>query len=435
MLSAILLIFVLLLLNGVFAMSELAMMTSRRSRLQHRASQGSKGAATALVLGADPSRFLSTVQVGITLIGILSGAFAEKALASPIQQWVAQFPQLREHSDDIALLIVVIIVTYASLVFGELVPKRVALAHPEFIAAAISRPLSLLAFVAAWPVKLLSLSTDAILTVLRIRPRRQDDVSEEDVKSIVSRAASIGVFTRQEHALISRTMRLRDLAVRDIMTPRAETRWLRDMTTKKEVAATLASGSQSYYPVCKGGLDRVLGFVTSKDIIVAGALDHEELSLASSVSATLVAHESMPALRMLEEFKRAGVRAALVVDEYGSTLGMLSMDDLVNALVGDVSRFSGAMAPMPIKRKDGAWVVDGRLALFELQTLIGLDLGSVSEVPQVSTIGGLVLSLLKHIPHAGESVEIAGWRIEVTKMDGLRIAELLASRIADSQRP
>lgn len=222
MLIPVLILAFLLVLNGVFAMSELAVMTSRQSRLQQAARAGSKGAAMALTLAREPTRFLSTVQVGITLIGVLAGAFGEQALSGEVEPIIARVPALAPYADTIALVVVVLLITYFSLVVGELVPKRIAIAHPEAVAGTIARPLNALSRMAAWPVKVLTVSTEAVLKVLRVKPRANDDVSEDDVRSLVARAASTGIFTPQEHRLFQRIMRVGDLTVHDLMVSRQE---------------------------------------------------------------------------------------------------------------------------------------------------------------------------------------------------------------------
>jgi putative hemolysin len=430
MLVPIAILALLLLLNGVFAMSELAMMTSRRARLQQSASRGSKGAAAALALSAEPTRFLSTVQVAITLIGILAGAFGEKAISSQIQEQVARVPALEPYSDTIALILVVLVITYFSLVLGELVPKRLALAYPEAIASTIARPLRILSIAAAWPVKVLTVSTESVLSLLRIKPRIGDDVSEEDVRSLVARAASTGVFTKQEHALLNRVFRVGDMKVRDLMVPRSEIIWINETASGDELRVLIGTSPHSHFPVCRDSLDSLVGVVHIKDVIAYGLLSGREFKVAAVVHQPLFVPETMPALKLLDQFKSTRTHIAFVVDEYGGTLGLLTLNDLVGALVGDIGRRGDEPAAQAVRRSDGSWLLDGWLPVREAMTTLGIHPDDGGELSDVSTIAGLVLSKLGHIPRRGESTDWHGWRLEVVDMDGTRIDQVLASRAA-----
>lgn len=427
MLIAIAILALLLLLNGIFAMSELAMMTARQSRLQQAAAAGSKGAAAALALAREPTRFLSTVQVGITLIGILAGAFGEKAISTRVEGWVSRVPALEPYSDTIALVIVVLSITYFSLVLGELVPKRLALAFPELIATTIARPLTLISVVGAWPVWVLTVSTEAVLTLLRIKPRKGDDVSQEDVQSLVARAASTGVFTPQEHALFQRTMRVGDLTVHDLMVPRSEIVWIEEATRPDALRVLIGTSPYSHFPVCQGSLDKLVGVVHIKDLIAYGLLAGAEFNVTTVAHRPLFVPESMPALKLLDQFTSSKVHIAFVVDEHGGTLGLLTLNDVVGALVGDMSRRGEQPAPHATRREDGSWLLDGRLRVDEAASTLGLPAAFADNRPDVSTVAGLVLAQLGHIPVEGEHIEWHGWRIEVVDMDGTRIDQLLAS--------
>jgi len=428
MLIAIAILAFLLFLNGIFAMSELAMMTARQSRLQQAAAAGSKGAAAALALARDPTRFLSTVQVGITLIGILAGAYGEKAISTTIEAQIARVPALEPYSDTIALVVVVLVITYASLVIGELVPKRVALAFPELIASTISRPLALMSVVGAWPVKVLTASTEAVLKVLQIKPREGDDVSQEDVRSLVARAASTGVFTGQEHALFNRLLRVGDFTVRDLMVPRTEIVWIEETTAPDALRVLIGTSPYSHFPVCQRSLDRLVGVVHIKDLIAYGLLAGADFKVTAVTHTPLFVPESLPALKLLDQFKSTRVHIAFVVDEYGATLGLLTLNDVVGALVGDVSRRGEEPAPHATRRSDGSWLMDGRLPLGEVLSTLGLPDDAAADVLDVSTVAGLVLTLLGHIPRKGEHVRWQGWRLEVVDMDGTRIDQILAEQ-------
>ncbi len=428
MFLAILILLSLILLNGVFAMSELAMMTARRSRLQAAAARGSKGAATAMALASQPTRFLSTVQVGITLIGILSGALAEKTIASRMRDLVARVEGLEPYADEISLVIVVLGITYFSLVLGELVPKRIAMAFPEHAASVIARPINLLSTVSAWPVKLLSASTETVLAALRIRPRQTDDVSEEDVRSLVARAASTGVFTPQEHALFKRTMQVGDLTVHDLMVPRTEIAWIDERISADALRVLLGTSGFSHFPVCKGSLDKLVGVVHVKDLIAYGLLAGGEFDVSVLTRKPLFVPESMPALRMMDEFKRTKIHIAFVVDEHGGTLGLLTLNDVMSALIGDIGRRGEEPKPHAVQRENGSWLMDGRLPLHEALGILSIHIEN-DDAPDVSTVAGLVLAQLGRIPKRGERADWMGWQFEVVDMDGARIDQVLVTPI------
>ncbi len=418
---------VLIILNGVFAMAELAMMTSRHSRLQRQAKSGSRSAAAALALAREPTRFLSTVQVGITLIGIMAGAFGGSRLTSQLETLLDGVPILDQYSDVIALGFVVLCITYCSLVFGELVPKRIALAYPERIASLIARPLNALSVVAAVPVRVLTLSTEGVLRLLRVPARAGDDVSEDDVKALISRAVSTGIFTPQELALFQRTMRVADLTVRDLMVSRNDIAWVEESESLEAVRVLVGTSPHSHFPVCKGDIDHLVGVVHVKDLISYGLLSGSEFKITAVARDPLFVPETMPALRMLDQFQESRVHIAFVVDEYGSTMGLLTLNDVTRALVGDISRTGDASAPAIVRRADGSLLVDGRLSLHEFVVRNAVPPEAEEGLPDVSTIGGLVVALLGHIPTESERVDWHGWTLEVVDMDGTRVDKVLAT--------
>lgn len=429
MLVPILILTLLLILNGIFAMSELAMMTSRQSRLQQSAKAGSKGAAAAIALAREPTRFLSTVQVGITLIGILAGAFGENALSGRLEPLVSRVPLFAPYADTISLGIVVLLITYFSLVVGELVPKRIALAYPELVASTISRPLGVLSVIAGWPVKVLTVSTELLLKALRIRPKEGDDVSEDDVKAVIARAAGTGIFTPQELRLFQRTMRAGDLVVRDLMVSRADIVWIEEKTALEDVRVLIGTSPHSHFPVCRGDLDSLVGVVHVKDLIAHGLIAGRDFTITSVAHKPHFVPESMPALRLLDQFQSSRNHIAFVVDEYGATQGMLTLNDVTRAIVGDISRKGDAAGAKMTRRDDGTWLVDARLPLHEL--FVGLEISPEVErdLPDVSTVAGLVTTVLGHIPREGESMTWQGYTFEVIDMDGVRVDKLLVARV------
>lgn len=433
MLAPILILAVLLVLNGIFAMSELAMMTSRQSRLQQSAKAGSRGAAAAMALAREPTRFLSTVQVGITLIGILAGAFGENALSGKLEPVVRRVPLLEPYADTIALGLVVLLITYFSLVVGELVPKRIALAYPELVASTISRPLSVLSVITAWPVRVLTISTELLLRVIRIKSSEVDDVSEDDVKALIARAAGTGIFAPQELKLFQRAMRAGDLVVRDLMVSRADIVWIDESEPIDAVRVLIGTSPHSHFPVCRGNIDALIGVVHIKDLIAYGLIAGRDFRVTAVAQKPHFVPESMPALRLLDQFQTSKNHVAFVVDEFGATQGMLTLNDVTRAIVGDISR-KGDAAPARITRRDErTWLVDGRLPLHELVTGLELSIDVERELPDVSTIAGLVTTVLGHIPVEGETFAWHGYKFEVIDMDGLRIDKLIVTREADTR--
>ncbi|MFN0131073.1 MAG: hemolysin family protein [Phycisphaerales bacterium] len=424
---ALLLIAVLVLLNGVLAMSELAMMTSRRARLEASAAAGSRSAAVALTLAREPTKFLSTVQVGITLIGILAGAVGEDQISGRLGDLFASwFPTIAPYTDLVALAVVVLLLTYVSLVFGELVPKRLALANPEAVATAIAQPLAALSVVTAIPVRILTGSTEAVLRLLRVKPRDGNDISEEDVRALVASAASTGIFTPQQHGLFQRLFSLGELTVHDLMVPRPRIAWIDETDTVDRVRILLGTNPHSHFPVCRGGLDQLVGVVHIKELVAHGLLNRDDFRASDVAQKPLFVPETLPALALLEQFKSMRTHVAIVVDEFGGTQGLITLNDLLTALLGDLSRQGELSAPRALKRADGSWLIDARIPAHELVLLLALP--PEAELPDISTAAGLVTSVLGHIPHEGECAEWQGHILEVIDMDGTRVDKLLVRR-------
>lgn len=428
MLVPLLILLVLFALNGVFAMAELAMMTSRRARLQQAAAKGSKGAATALVLSREPTRFLSTVQVGITLIGILAGAFGEKALSGDVQEYVSRVSALKPFSDEIALILVVAFITYFSLVIGELVPKRLALAYPEAIAATIARPLDLLSRIVSMPVKLLTFSTEAVLKVMRVKQRQGDDISEDDIKALVARAATTGIFDALEHKLFQRVFQIGDLTVSSLMVPRSDIIWIAEDEPTDAVRVLVGTSPHSHFPVCRNSPDQIVGVVHVKDLIAYGLLAGSSFKVTAVAQPPVFVPETMSALKLLDQFQRTKTHVAFVVDEYGGTQGLITLNDVVRAVIGDISRRGDDAPPGAHRRSDGSWLLDGSLPLHEMVVTLKVSSDAEAALPDVNTVAGLVLAELSHIPTPGEKIAWHGLTLEVVDMDGTRIDKVLATR-------
>ena len=421
-------LFVLLLLaaNGVFAMSELAVVSSRKSRLARMGAGGDSGARAALELAESPDRFLSTIQIGITLIGILAGAFGGATIAEQIGERVAAVPALAPYAEAVGLLVVVVAITYLSLVVGELVPKRLALNDPERIAAAVARPMGLLARLASPVVGVLSFSTSAVLRLLRTKAPTDPPVTEDEIKVLIEQGTRAGVFEEAEREMVKGVFRLADRRVSALMTPRLDIVWLDADAPRGEVLRKAAGSRYSRFPVCRGGLDGVLGVAKAKDLLALGLGGAADLK--SVMKRPIFVPEMRSALQALEIFKSSGAHLALVIDEHGSIEGLVTMSDVLEAIVGDIEPAGAPADAYAVRRDDGSWLLDGALPLDELKELLSTGALPGEERGGFQTLAGFVLYMLGRVPRAADSFEWAGLRFEVVDMDGNRIDKVLVSR-------
>ncbi|HEU4559452.1 MAG TPA: hemolysin family protein [Longimicrobium sp.] len=418
------LILVLIVLNGVFAMSEIAVVSSRRTRLQERADAGDAGARRALALSEEPTRFLSTVQIGITLIGTLAGAFGGATLAEELTPSIARMPALAPYAETVALGVVVLLITYLSLVIGELVPKRIGLNAPERIAAAVAGPMNVVSFIAAPAVKMLTASTELLLKLLRVRKGDEPPVSEAEIAVMMEQATQAGVFEEEEQDLVERVFWLGDQRVDAIMTPRHRIVWLELQEPDEVNWRRMVEHRYTRYLVCDGGLDATRGMVDVKDLWAA-RVENPEMALADHVRAPLFIPASTRALHLLERFRESGVHMAVVVDEYGGIEGLVTLHDLLEEIAGDLST-TAATSPPVVRRDDGSLLVDGSYPIDEFREVVGLP-ERRGEPREYRTVGGLVFAALGHVPAPGEHVDHDGWRIEVMDMDGNRVDKVLAT--------
>jgi putative hemolysin len=427
MATDILLLLLLILLNGVFAMSEIAIVSSRKARLQQLLGEGSSGAGRAIELAEDPSRFLSTIQVGITSIGILAGAFGEATVADKLQLYFERLPALAPYASALALGIVVVCLTYVSLIVGELVPKRVALLRPERIASFLAPAMHGLSVAARPVVRLLSLSTEFFLALLGARKVKEPSVTEEEIKVMFEQGTEEGVFVRAEQELVENVLRLDQRNVGSIMTPRLDVIYLDSKATFERNREKLLAEPHSMLPVCDGGLEHVIGFVRSTDILER-LLRSERVDLVEQAKPPLYVPESITLMQLLEHFKRAHLPTALVVDEYGEVAGLVTVTDVVGAIVGDFAPEQGE-EPLVVQREDGSWLVDGMLDLDSLKALLGADKLPDEELGNYHTAGGLAMLQISRVPRKGDKFELMGFRIEVLDMDKNRVDQLLVSRL------
>lgn len=419
----------LILLNGLFALAELAIVSARRERLQTLIDNGNKGAEIALRMSQEPSALLSTAQIGITLIGILAGAFSGASLANQLAQWIAQVPALAEYSNSLALLLVVGAITFFSVVLGELVPKRLALRNPESIAASVARPMSMLASITRPIVRLLTLSTAFFLRIIGVPDDiSQSVVTEEEIKVLVEQGAMAGVFEEAEREMVESIFRFGDRQLRSFMTPRTEIVWLDIKDTEETIRAQISQSYHSRFPVCDGALDRVLGIVHAKDLLSRSWTD-EPFDLRLIMKAPLFLPETMLALRALERFKQTGIQAALLVDEFGGIEGMVTLIDMMEAIVGDIPTLQEIAEPPVIQREDGSYLVEGYLDTDELKEL--LDVEMLPEEEDFQTLGGFIVSLAGRLPRGGDRFDWGNYRFEVVDMDGNRVDKVIITQLID----
>jgi putative hemolysin len=423
-----LVISLLIVLNGLFAMAEMAVVSARKTRLQHWAEEGNRKAAVALDLASEPDRFLPTVQIGITLISILAGAIGQASMAQGIEDRLKTIPALVPHSATIAFLIVVGALTYASLLFGELVPKRLALHNPERIASALARPVDLLSRAAAPLVRIFAASSRLVLRLIGIGPSTMPTVTEEEIKLMLRQAREVGIFEEKEHEMIRELLKLADRRAGSIMVPRGDVVWLDLDQPSEEHQKTVIESHHSRFPVGRGSLDNAVGIVQAKDLL-GSVLAGKPLDLPQLSRSPLFIPENVSALECIDIFKQNRIHLGLVVDEFGGVEGILTINDVLEDLVGGLPAAAEA-EPLAIRREDGSWLMDGRLPIDQLKQIL-----NIAELPEESaydTLAGFVLMQFGRIPTSGDHFEWQELRFEVVDMDRHRIDKVLVTTGADS---
>ncbi|MFW6357858.1 MAG: hemolysin family protein [Chroococcales cyanobacterium] len=430
--NEILIILLLIILNGVLAMSELAIVSARKVRLEQLRTQGNRGARAALDLANNPNRILSTVQIGITLIGILAGAFSGATLAQKLAEVLDNFPAIAEHSEAIALAIVVLIVTYLSLVVGELVPKRLALNNPEDIATRVALPLRWTAILVAPVVHLLSWSTDRLLQLLgHSTTVAEPSVTEEEIKILLQQGTEAGTFEAAEQDMVERVFQLGDRKASALMTSRPEIVWLNLEDSSEVNRNKIINSSHTRFPICQNSLDEVLGIVQATDLL-AHCLMGEHFDLTDHLRQPLFVPESTRGLKVLELFKKTGTHIALVVDEYGVIQGLVTLNDILEAIVGDIPSLGQQETPQAIQREDGSWLLDGILPIEEFRKLFEIEEFPGEQRGNYHTLGGFVITHLGHIPTATDHFQWNGLRFEVMDMDGNRVDKVLVMPVVEA---
>jgi putative hemolysin len=424
----------LLITNGLFAMAEIAIVSARKARLKQLADEGDEGARSALELAAQPTRFLSTVQIGITLCGVLAGAFGASTVAAQVAAWLEHFPALAPWADSIAFGLVVGLITFFSLIIGELVPKRIALSNPERIARAVAGPLQALSRAVSPVIDIFSAATDLLLKPFGLTGRQETPVTDEEVNILVEQGMKAGVFHQAEKDMIEGVLRLDQLPVTAIMTSRPKIVFLNiddaeDVNWRKIVAS-----GHSHFPVYQDNRDQVLGMVAVKALWAHSAIGIQT-SLKNLLTTPLVVPETMNCVQLLESFKTSGRHTALIADEFGSIQGLVTLIDVLEAIVGHMPAQGQHDQPQAKKREDGSWSIDATLAINELKTILHLN-----ELPQEAeadyqTLGGLVMTRFGRIPVAGDRFEWDGCRFEVVSMDRHRVDKVAVTRLPVAGAP
>lgn len=426
----ILILILLFMLNGLFSMSEIAVVSARKVRLQQLANEGNHRAASALALARQPSNFLSTIQIGITVIGIFSGAYGEATLARSLSETLASVPVLAAYSDALAFAIVVVAIAYFSLIIGELVPKRLALHNPELVAAMTAAPMQLLSKVAYPLVRVLSGTTDLVLRLLGAGPSKEPPVSEEEISLLMEQGTKAGVFEKYEQRLVRNVLLLDERSVASQMTPRLDIVHV-DLEDSLEASLRRISDSRhSRFPVCRGGPEHVVGIVHVKDIL-ARLVAGETVDLAACMQDPLFVPETLSCIQMLETFKQSAFQMVLVVDEYGELQGLVTLNDILEAIVGDMPSSHEEGEQMVIERAPGSWLIDGMLDTIDLKEFLEVRKLPGEDEGVYHTLGGMTMIQMGRVPRPADAFEWEGYRFEVVDMDGTRVDKVLVTRLTE----
>ncbi len=423
----------LILLNGVFAMSEVALLTARKARLQRAVADGDRSAAAALAMGENPNRFMSTIQIGITSIGILNGIVGEAAFAYPFSQWLMGFGVPPHYAAMLATALVVVVITYVSIVIGELVPKRLGQINPESVARFVARPMSWLALITRPFVKMLSGSTDLVLRILGVDPASVSTVTEEEIHAMLAEGSSAGVIEQNEHAMVRNVFRLDERQISSLMVPRSDVVFLDVDESVEENLAKVADTDHSRFPVCRGGLDDVIGFVHTKQLL-AQSLRGQAIDFTQNLQEILYVPETLTGMELLENIRNSNTQIALVLDEYGEVQGLITLQDLLEAITGEFAS-PGDENSWALQRDDGSWLLDGLIPIPELKDRLALRTVPDEEKARYQALSGMLMLVLGRMPQTGDTIVWENWRLEVIDMDGKRIDKVLASPISSASNP
>jgi len=418
----------LILLNGAFAMSEMALTASRKARLQVMAEAGEGGAQAAMDLHENPTKFLSTVQIGITSIGVLNGIVGEAAFSAPLAAWITEHFTVKAQAAQVtATALVVVIITFLTIIFGELVPKRVGQMFPENVARLVSRPMNWLSAATRPFVLLLGACTEGMLRLLGLKGQVARSVTEEEIAASLEEGLDAGVIEAQEHQMVRNVFRLDDRQIGSMMVPRAEIAWLDVNAPLEETLATMADNGRSRYPVCRGGLDEVIGVLPAHRL-VAPVVRGQALNLADHLQAPVFVPETLSGMELLEHLRASTSELVFVVDEYGAVQGLITERDVLEAITGEFTVPSGEDA-WAVRRDDGSWLMDGLIPVPELKDRLELRDLPEEDRGRYNTLAGMIMLLLGRLPATADAVEWAGWRFEVVDLDGKRVDKVLVSAL------
>ncbi|HJV63639.1 MAG TPA: hemolysin family protein [Albitalea sp.] len=424
----------LIILNALFAMSEMALTASRKARLQVMVEAGDAGAQAAMDLHDNPTKFLSVVQIGITSIGVLNGIVGDAAFSEPFARWLhATFPIHDRAAAVAATAMVVVAITFLTIIFGELVPKRLGQMYPETVARLVAQPMEWLSLIVRPFVKLLSWCTEGTLRLLGIRGGPNRSVTEEEIAASLEEGVDAGVIEAQEHQMVRNVFRLDDRQVGSMMIPRAEIVWLDASAGPEQVLAVLSDDEHSRYPVCRGGLDDVLGVVTAQGLLQQ-LMQGRPLSLTERLQPPVFVPETLSGMELLDHFRASGAQLVFVVDEYGEVQGVITVRDVLEAITGEFTPPTAEDA-WAVQREDGSWLFDGLIPVPELKDRLELKELPEEDRGRYNTLAGMIMLLLGRLPHTADAVEWEGWRFEVVDLDGKRVDKVLAQAIEPAPAP
>ncbi len=423
----------LILLNGVFAMSEVALLTARKARLQRLVAEGDRSAAAALAMGENPNRFMSTIQIGITSIGILNGIVGEAAFAAPLALWLMKLSVPAQYASMLATAVVVIVITYFSIVIGELVPKRLGQINPETVARFVARPMSWLALASRPFVKLLSTSTDLVLKMLGVDPASVSTVTEEEIHAMLAEGSDAGVIEQNEHAMVRNVFRLDERQISSLMVPRSDVVYLDIEESVEENLAKVAETDHSRFPVCRGGLDDVIGFVHTKQLL-AQSLRGQAVDFTQHLQEILYVPETLTGMELLENIRSSNTQIALVLDEYGEVQGLITLQDLLEAITGEFASPDDENS-WALQRDDGSWLLDGLIPIPELKDRLQLHSVPEEDKARYQALSGMLMLVLGRMPQTGDTIVWESWKLEVVDMDGKRIDKVLATPVSTAPAP
>ena len=422
----------LILLNGAFAMSEMALAASRKARLQVMAETGDAGAQAAMALHDNPTQFLSTVQIGITSIGVLNGIVGEAVFSPPLAEWLqGHFPLSTDAAAIMATGLVVVIITFASIIFGELVPKRVAQMYPEAVARLVGKPMMWLSSLARPFVRLLAATTEGVLKLMGIRDNGNRSVTEEEIAAQLEEGLDAGVIEAHEHQMVRNVFRLDERQIGSMMIPRGDIAFLDIEVPMADNLATIAEHGYSRYPVCRGGLDDVVGVVTAQQLLHQ-LTQQQQATLGEGLLPAVFVPETLSGMELLEHFRASDTQMVFVVDEYGEVQGVITLRDVLEAITGEFTPPEAEDA-WAVQREDGSWLIDGLIPVPELKDRLGLKALPDEDRGRYNTLAGMVMLLLGRLPRTADTVEWQDWRFEVVDMDGKRIDKVLASRLVEQE--